>query len=216
MKLEVLGSGGSVITPKPFCSCLSCREARKKGIHYSRLGPSVYIHGPNILIDTPEEISIQLNRSTISNIQVCLYSHWHPDHTAGKRIFEMNMDWLGVPPKNKSTKVIITEKIAETFNTCMAIGQQFDFLINEGLVDLQVIKNDQEITIGKYFIKPIQLKNDYVFGYLIKDDEKKLLIIMDELKGWVPNKELSNIEYDLVYLPFGIFDINPLNNKRLQ
>ena len=41
------------------------------------------MHGPDVLIDTPEESKQQLNRSQVTRIAAGLYSHWHPDHTAG-------------------------------------------------------------------------------------------------------------------------------------
>ncbi|NQT60346.1 MAG: hypothetical protein HQ557_15300 [Bacteroidetes bacterium] len=214
MKLEVLGSGGAVITPKPLCSCSVCREAREKGQKYSRLGPSVFIHGPNILIDTPEDISTELNRSNINNINACFYSHWHPDHTAGKRIFEMNMDWLNNPPNHKKTKVILTESIADTFKSYMSIMNHFEIFIERGIIELDIIKNNQEIKINSYIIKPVQLAENYVFGYEIRNEKNKILVVMDELKNWNPDKEIKKTYYDLVYLPFGVFDFNPITNIR--
>ena len=65
MKVEILGSGGAVSTPRPACSCRVCAEARREGIPYSRGGPSLFVHGPDVLVDTPEDIKAQLNRSRI-------------------------------------------------------------------------------------------------------------------------------------------------------
>ena len=50
MRVEVLGSGGAVTIPRPGCSCRVCVEAREKGVPYSRTGPSVFVHGPDVLI----------------------------------------------------------------------------------------------------------------------------------------------------------------------
>lgn len=216
MKLEVLGSGGSIPTPKMLCQCEACSEAKKLGFKYHRLGPSVFVHGPDILIDTPDEISVQINRSTISNINACLYSHWHPDHTAGKRIFEAGMDYINLPPQKKSTRVILTEKIAETFESFMAIMDHFNFMEYQGVVKKEIIKNDEEIEINGYKILPIQLAQDYVFGYKIWNDTSSVLIFMDELKDWVPSEELLAENFDLVYLPFGIFNYNPKTQKVMR
>jgi phosphoribosyl 1,2-cyclic phosphate phosphodiesterase len=54
--IEVLGSAGAVPTPRVGCPCEICAEALEKGPPYSRCGPSYFVHGPNVLIDTPEEI----------------------------------------------------------------------------------------------------------------------------------------------------------------
>ena len=66
MKLEFLGSGGAGTIPKPLCQCRVCVQAREKGVPYSRTGPSLFIHGPDVLFDTPEEIK-----------------HFHEPHAAG-------------------------------------------------------------------------------------------------------------------------------------
>jgi phosphoribosyl 1,2-cyclic phosphate phosphodiesterase len=85
MRIEFLGTGGAGTTPRPLCDCRVCVEARTKGVPYSRSGPSVFVHGPDLLIDTPEEIKSQLNRSQVTRVAAVTYSHWHPDHTAGRR-----------------------------------------------------------------------------------------------------------------------------------
>ena len=56
MRLTILGSGGCMAIPKPLCGCRVCREARVKGVPYSRGGPSAFLHDVNLLIDTPAEI----------------------------------------------------------------------------------------------------------------------------------------------------------------
>jgi len=213
MKIEILGSGGSVITPKPFCNCKSCEKARSK--KQTRFGPSVFIHGPNLLIDTPEEISIQINRTEIQNINAVIYSHWHPDHTAGKRLFEMNEDTIGIPPKNKKTKIIIPEKVASTFNKNMAIMESLKYYNYLGIIDLIIIKDNEEYNFGDYTINPIQLAVDYVFGYEIYSKNKKALIIMDEMKNWNPGVKILNKKYNTVYVPFGVFDVNPITKERM-
>jgi len=215
MELEILGSGGAFTTPKIFCECQSCSEARMHGVEYSRFGPSVFIHGPDILIDTPEEISVQINRSSVRNINACFYSHWHPDHTAGKRIFGAGEDLMNQPPQNKCVPVILTEKIATTFSECMGIMDHLNFMEHLGVIKKQIIGNDEVIDINGYKIEPVQLAQEYVFGYKIFDDTQSILIIMDELKNWIPSKDILETQFDLVYLPFGIFHFNPITNQKL-
>jgi phosphoribosyl 1,2-cyclic phosphate phosphodiesterase len=214
MKLEILGSGGATTTPKPFCTCETCLTARSGGPRDSRLGPSVFIHGPDLLIDTPEEIFVQLNRSGITQIAACLYSHWHPDHTSGRRVFEMNKDWAGFPPKNKTIKVFITEKVEQTFVQFMGLKSHFDFLVAEGLVDLVVVGNAERFQVNDYTVEPIQLGQDYSFGFDISGGGRRALVIMDELKLWIPSQKVCDTEFDLIYLPIGIIDVNPITGNR--
>lgn len=68
MEVEFLGSGGAITIPVPGCQCAICVEARAKGIPYARSGPATFVHGPDVLIDTPEEIKEQLNQSQVTHI----------------------------------------------------------------------------------------------------------------------------------------------------
>src|SRR5207253_5137771 len=106
MRIEILGSGGAIPTPRAGCSCAVCVEARAKGVPYARTGPSVFVHDLALLIDTPEESNLQLNRAGITRVAAALYSHWHPDHTAGRRIFEtLNLDFRAWPRHPETTDV---------------------------------------------------------------------------------------------------------------
>jgi phosphoribosyl 1,2-cyclic phosphate phosphodiesterase len=214
MKIEILGSGGAVTTPKPFCGCDVCTQARLGDAKHSRWGPCVFLHGPDILFDTPEEIFPQLNRSTIRGIEACFYSHWHPDHTAGKRVFEMNKDWVGFPPQNKTTKVVLTETVAKTFDVFLGLSGQFEYLRASGLIDLEVIPDSAPYAVGDYAVTPVQLGQDFVFGFDIAGGGKRVLVIMDELKLWNPPPRVLAAQYDLVYLPLGVVDVNPLTGVR--
>ena len=64
------------------------RRGARAGAPYARTGPSLFLHGQDVLIDTPEESREQLNRAGIGSVRACLYSHWHPDHVMGRRVFE--------------------------------------------------------------------------------------------------------------------------------
>ena len=95
MQILILGSGGCNPIPRATCQCNVCIEAREKGVPYSRSGPSIFIEGINALFDTPEEINSQLNRENITEVEYVFYTHWHPDHTLGMRLFEqLKFYWL--------------------------------------------------------------------------------------------------------------------------
>ena len=65
MRIEFLGTAGAVGLPRPTCACRICAEARARGVPYSRNGPALFVHGPDLLIDTPEDIVQSLNRANI-------------------------------------------------------------------------------------------------------------------------------------------------------
>lgn len=94
MKLTILGSGGCTVTPKPFCSCRICKQARTLGLPYTRTGPSAFLHDARLLIDTPAESTLQLNRSGIDGVEYLVLTHLDPDHVEGLRVIEqINLDF---------------------------------------------------------------------------------------------------------------------------
>lgn len=94
MKIVILGSGGGTEIPRPFCQCKICREAKEKGLPYSRNALAVYIEDIKALLETPEDISDSLTQWDIGNIDHIFLSHWHPDHTFGLRtVVQAYFDW---------------------------------------------------------------------------------------------------------------------------
>ncbi len=74
----------------------------------------MFIHGPDVLIDTPGEIVDQLNRSSVRHIAACFYSHWHPDHTMGRHVFSaINADYRVWPSAPRGTiDVYLPQQVA--------------------------------------------------------------------------------------------------------
>ena len=107
------------------------------------------------------------------------------------------------------------ETVARTFERAMAIREHFDHYVRRGIVDFDVIGDDQTIEISGFRITPVQLAINYVFGYEIASDNQRIFIVMDELKGWMPSGQMLERTYDLVYLPIGVFDVNPITGERL-
>ena len=91
------------------------------------------MHGPDVLIDTPEESKEQLERSWITRIGGALYSHWHPDHTAGRRMWETrNYDFRGWPREAKHvecTPVYLQAQVAADFREWMGLWEHFDTML---------------------------------------------------------------------------------------
>lgn len=212
MRVEFLGSGGSITTPQPGCGCRVCGQARDKGLPYSRGGPSVFVHGPDVLIDTPEEIKEQLNRSQVRRIEACFYSHWHPDHTMGRRVWEMNKDWRGWPPQNRRTAIYIPQQVAVDFGERLGTWDHFDFLERQGLVRLIQMRDGGSVRINDTEILPFRLAEDYVYAFLFQGQDKRLLIVPDELLGWEPPADLGPL--DLAVLPMGVTEFDPFTGER--
>ena len=213
MKVEILGSGGSFTIPRPGCRCRICVEAREKGLPYSRTGPSMFVHGPDILIDTPEEITMQLNRSRVRNIAGCLYSHWHGDHVMGRRVWwTRNYDFRHAQPRHRCTTLFLPQQVAEDFRDNLGSWQHLAALEVQGLVKLTELRDGERISLADVQITPFRLAESYVYGFLFEHRHQRLLIVPDDTFGWSPPAWLQDIS--LAILPMGVVERHPLTRKR--
>jgi phosphoribosyl 1,2-cyclic phosphate phosphodiesterase len=151
LRVEFLGTGGAMPIPRPFCSCRVCVEARGRGLPCARSGPSVFVHGPDVLIDTPGEIVDQLNRSTARRIVACFYSHWHPDHTMGRHVFStINADYRIWPTAPRGTiDVYLPEQVAVDARSFLGLWDHLKFLEErERVIRLHVLRDGEAVEIG--------------------------------------------------------------------
>ncbi|MCR4438238.1 MAG: MBL fold metallo-hydrolase [bacterium] len=213
MLIEFLGTGGATTIPRPLCSCRVCAQARERGVPYSRSGPSLFIHGPDILIDTPEESAWQLARSAVRHVNGCLYSHWHPDHTAGRRVFEMNMDWLHWPQAPRCCDVYLPPRVAADFRRGLGLWNHFSYLQEKGVVRVVELAEGEELLINGARIRPIPLAVGFVYAFLVEEGQARLLVVADEHIGWQAGPEVAGV--DLAVLPMGIPEFHPLSGARL-
>ncbi len=213
MQIEFLGTGGAVTTPRPLCDCRVCSEARAKGVPYSRTGPSVFVHGPDVLIDTPEESKAQINRSRVTHIAGCFYSHWHPDHVAGRRVWEtLNGNWLQWPPVHRTTDIYLPQQVGQDFRTRLGSWEQFMYLQKLGMVNVIELADGDAVTLNGTTIRPFRLAEDYVYAFLIEGEGKRVLIAPDELHGWIPPASVRGV--DLAVIPKGLDEFDPFTGAR--
>lgn len=213
MKVEILGSGGAITTPAPGCGCRVCSKARKFGLPYSRTGPGIFIHGPDILIDTSEEIKQQLNRSNIDHIEAGFYSHWHPDHVAGLRVWEsVNNDFRNYPPEHDQSSIYLPQGVASDFKMKLGYWEHFIFMEEQRFVRLNQMKDGDSAMIRGTSIFPFQLQAKNVYAFLIEHNQKRVLIVPDEIHHWKPPAFAMNL--NLAILPTGVFEFNPLTGER--
>lgn len=211
MRIEILGSGGAVTVPRPGYHDRYNDEARAKGVPYQRRGPAVFIHEYNILFDTPEDINESLNRAGVDEVGACFYSHWHPDHVMGRRIFEQ-INWELRGGDSRCTDVYVPRVVQQTMKKMLATWTHLEYLESLGLVKLHVIAPGDSVQIDDLVITPMPLAEDYVFAYLVEREGQRAWIAMDEMFGWSPVDEVANL--DLAILPSGVCEFHPLNGER--
>jgi phosphoribosyl 1,2-cyclic phosphate phosphodiesterase len=213
MEIEIVGSGGAIVTPRPGCHCPMCDEAREKGVPYARRGPVVFVHGPDILFDTPEDITVSLNESGIERVRACFYSHWHPDHVMGRRVFEQlnwNLrDWSG---NYGVTDIYIPERVEKDMQKMLATRAHLDYMQSLDIVRITVIPEGESVEVDGVTVTPFPVAVEYVYAYLLQEGETRVLVAMDELVGWSAPEDLHGI--DLAVLPSGVCEHHPLTGER--
>lgn len=217
MEVEILGSGGATPTPRPGCDCRVCAEARRhRGPPYTRSGPSVFVHGPDVLFDTPEDARQQLEDAHIDRISACFYSHWHPDHTMGRRIWETrNGDFRSWPPETKrqqTTDIYLPQQVAADARRFLGLRDHLEFMASRGWVRVHELSDGDEVQLDGVAVRPFRLAEDYVYAFELRERDRRVLLALDELKGWTPPPDVRGC--DLAVLPMGICEHHPLTGER--
>jgi phosphoribosyl 1,2-cyclic phosphate phosphodiesterase len=216
VRVEILGSGGATTVPRPGCRCRVCVEARAKGGRYARTGPSVFVHGPDVVFDTPEEAKLQLDRAELEHVAACFYSHWHPDHTMGRRVWETrNGDFRTWPVEAKRplvTDVYLPQQVAADHRTWLGGMAHLEFMRDRGWIRIHELVDGDTVELGGVTIRPFRLAEDYVYAFELTGGGRRALIAMDELNGWVPPPEVRGV--DLAVLPMGICEHDPFTGER--
>lgn len=222
MIIEFLGTGGATTTPRPGSKTNATRLALEKGVPpWVRSGPGLFLHGPDVLIDTSEDIIHQLNRAGIDYINACFYSHWHPDHTAGKRVFESNVRSYHTVPYTlaPATDVFLPEQVAVDARRWLAIWESLEYYTQMGVVQVHELEDGDVVAFEDgdgqpVKITPFRLFLDYVYGFLIEVNGKRIVHAADELFCWEPSDQLK--KPDLAILPAGLFEMHPVTGERIM
>ena len=174
MKFKILGSGGAMPVPRPFCQCKLCNLARKNS-KYKRNSCSAFIEDINTLIDCPEDIGDSLNRENIKQVDNLFITHWHPDHTFGLRVLlEANFDFI----KNKSLKYIniyIAKKVYEILKEKYPSIEYYTNVIK--VAKIKFIEDGDKIKLKGITIDVVGYngKNSDWYAFLLEKNNKKLL-----------------------------------------
>ena len=208
MDLTILGSGGCTVTPKPSCKCHVCEEAREKGIPYERTGPSAFIHDINLLIDTPAEISWQLNREKIEKIDYLLFTHVDPDHVEGFRVVEqVALDfrsWTAYP--QKQIHLLIPGYLRKDINNiCSVHGPFIDFYENSGFIKIINFESRFELDTVSLKAIPVFRYNEVSSIFVFQSGSMKMVYAPCDIKPFpIDRKEVLNP--DILVIQPGIFE----------
>lgn len=196
MKFIIIGSGGCVQLPKPLCQCSICKEARIKGIPYSRFGCSLYLEDISLLIDTPEDIAHPLNYFNIPKVENILYSHVDPDHTLGMRVIEqMRINWLEISTGKECSNpinVYALENILEDINSIrFKHGAYLDYYENvRHLIKRTPVKDSIILDNIKITFVPCEYATVFVF----EQNGRKLIYAPCDVKPFSVDDIFNNAD----------------------
>lgn len=175
MKLKILGSGGAMPTPRPFCTCPLCEKARIEGEPYKRNSSSLYIEDAKAVIDCPEDIADSLNRRGIMQVDNLFITHWHPDHTFGLRpILEANFDFIN-NKTNKAINLYIPDKVYDQVNKVYPNFYYFEHIAKMCVV--HKLSHNEEVNLNGCSIKAIGFEGEdsSTYGYLMEKEGRRVL-----------------------------------------
>jgi phosphoribosyl 1,2-cyclic phosphate phosphodiesterase len=208
MEITILGSGGCTVIPKPLCQCGICREAREKGVPYARTGPSIFIHDEKLLIDTPAEISQQLNQNGIDQLQYLMFTHLDPDHVEGIRVVEQIAldfrDWQAY--EEKRITLLLPEPLdRDIYRLQSFYGSLIRFYQEQGYVSCIPFKYRMNVEDSQILGIPVQRGQQTVFIYVITKMGRKLVYAPCDIRPF-PESRPEVQDADLLVIQPGIFE----------
>ncbi len=159
-----------------------------------------------MLFDTPEDIVNSLEREGIHRVRHLTYSHWHPDHTMGRRVLEQLN--LNLRTRTKTTTdVWLPSWVRDDFRKRLGLEDNFQFFEKIGIVKIHEVAEGESFSIDGAQIRAFRMKQPELASYLLEYGKKRIVLALDETKDWKPGSEL--LEPDILVMETGWFEYSP-------
>ena len=197
MQLIILGSGGAIPVPRPFCQCGVCKKARK-GVGV-RNHCSAFLSEANFLFDCGEDIKESLNRENIKRIDALFLTHWHPDHTFGLReVLEAHYDFRH-KKANRTITLYVSRKV---FSQLKEHFPAIDYYVGKKLAKVKFLEHGQSVKAKGAKVTAIGFtgKSADTFGFLIETKRTRLFFApcdTIQLKEKFIPKKLDTLVHEL-------------------
>ncbi|WP_276351394.1 MBL fold metallo-hydrolase [Cohnella caldifontis] len=159
MDITVLGQGDSMGTPRVYCDCGVCAEARTSGIN-RRLRSSLWLledgEAP-LLLDCGPDWREQMERLGVREVTQGLLTHAHFDHIGGVVDWYDACRWLERPAEVYAPREVLEE-----------LRVRFPWIGSR----LRLNANDDGMAYGKWRIRPWKVnhgKNGFSYAYRFDD-----------------------------------------------
>src|SRR6266568_4110587 len=173
MEIVFLGTAGAETTPKVGCLCPVCGEARHKGGRFVRNGPSLLLTGASVLFDTPEDVDKSLEREGVHEVRHLVYTHWHPDHTAGRRVLEqLNMDWLD-RKKRRVTDVWLQSWVREDFSKRQGIEENLEYFERAGIARIHEVGEGEPFQLDGLSVRSFRMAQPGLTAYVLERESRR-------------------------------------------
>jgi len=199
-----------MVIPKPLCQCRVCEEARARGWPYGRTGPSAFLHDENLLIDTPAEIALQLNRAGIDRIDHLMFTHLDPDHVEGFRVVEqITLDFRSWKAyRGKKIRLILPRVLMDKLVDIRSIyGPIINFYQARGFVECVVFDGGARIGETDVTAIPVDRGSQTSFVYIFEKEGGRIVYAPCDIKPF-PEEHKEVQGADLLVIQPGIFEDN--------
>ncbi|MGL6278495.1 MAG: MBL fold metallo-hydrolase, partial [Gaiella sp.] len=110
------------------------------------------------------------------------------------------------------TDVYLAQQVAADHRTWLGGMAHLEFMASRGWIRIHELADGEAVELAGVTIQPFRLAEDYVYAFELVEGERRLLVAMDELNGWVPPPEVRGV--DLAVLPMGICEHDPFTGER--
>ena len=176
------------------CVDVICVVRRTVGVPHSRSGPSLFVHGPDLIVDTPEDIIASLARSSVEHIAAGTYPTGIRTIYYGYRMWEsLNGDYKGWPPTHRKTPLYFPWRVAEDVRDRLGIWETFTFLKQRGLIE--IISSLKRRLFSRTNIKlRLFLCRRICFCPNCGRAWEAAFVAVDEPFGWCPSEEPGHFD----------------------
>lgn len=164
MRITFLGQGDSMGTPRVYCECTVCEEARTTGANI-RLRSSLLLETEGLsplLLDCGPDWRVQMERQGLRHIQQALVTHAHFDHIGGLTEWADACRWREEKAEVFAPREVLSE-----------IRQRFPWIERQ----FTMTENDSGLNYGLWRVTPWKVnhgKNGYSYAYRFDHKERNI------------------------------------------
>lgn len=146
MELLLLGTAAAEGWPAPFCRCVNCEEARRRGGPNIRMRSGALIDD-DLKIDYGADTVVQMQRSgrSLANLRTLVFTHQHSDHIIPQELWWVIPPFTQTPPASPITvcgNAQVLELVRQELENRPEVSKQLDLRLLECMCPLMLADGD--------------------------------------------------------------------------